>query len=138
LLPQIDPLYGPKRSSASPRLPDEAEIEVSIHEVALHNGSSLYLVTTLDIDAASAAERYSRRYDVEFEIRDLKVTMDAENLLAQSVVMVKKELMTSVVAYNLIAHPRRPKSTKFMKTQRKANVSTNHEQPESRPPIVSK
>ena len=33
--------------------------------------------------------------------------MDAENILAQSVVMVKKELMTSVVAYNLTAQFRR-------------------------------
>ena len=197
-----------KDRKSNPGLPDEAEIEVAIHQVALDNGSYLYLVTTLEIDAASAAELYSRRYDVEFDIRDLKVTMDAENILAQSVVMVKKELMTSVVAYNLIAqfrrqaaqlagvkprrlsfqgvwlsfrdrlllkepetlaawqdlytaallsagkrklpnrsqprsytriaHPRRPKSTKFMKTQRKANVPTHHEQPESPPPIVSK
>ena len=197
-----------KDRKSNPGLPDEAEIEVAIHEVALDNGSYLYLVTTLEIDAASAAELYSRRYDVEFDIRDLKVTMDAENILAQSVVMVKKELMTSVVAYNLIAqfrrqaaqlagvkprrlsfkgvwlsfrdrlllkepetlaawqdlytaallsaskrklpnrsqprsyariaHPRRPKSTKFMKTQRKANVPTDHEQPESPLPIVSK
>ena len=35
------------------------------------------------------------------------VTMDAENILAHSVVMVKKELLTSVVAFNLIAQFRR-------------------------------
>lgn len=197
-----------KDRQSNPGLPDEAAIEVAIHEVALDNGSSLNLVSTLEIDAASAAELYSRRYDVEFDIRDLKVTMDAENILAQSVVMVKKELMTSVVAYNLIAqfrrqaaqlagvqprrlsfrgvwlsfrdrlllkepatlaawqdlyaaallsaskrklpnrsqprsypriaHPRRQKSTKFMKTQRQANVPTHQEQTESPPPVVPK
>jgi hypothetical protein len=191
-----------KDRKSNPHLPGEAAVEVAIHEVALDDGSFLYLVTTLEIDATSAAELYSRRYDVEFDIRDLKVTMDAENILAQSVVMVKKELMTSVVAYNLIvqfrrqaaklarvqprrlsfkgvwlsfrdhlllkepenlsdwqdlyaaalisagkrklpnrskprsyprrAHPRRPKSTKFMKTQRKAK------QDELPPPIASK
>lgn len=96
-----------KDRKSSPNLPSEAVIEVAIHEVELDNGTFLYLVTTLEIDATSAAELYSRRYDVEFDIRDLKVTMDAENILAQSVVMVKKELMTSVVAYNLIAQFRR-------------------------------
>jgi len=96
-----------KDRKSNPDLPGDAAIEVAIHEVELDNGEFLYLVTTLEIDAASAAELYSRRYDVEFDIRDLKVTMDAENILAQSVVMVKKELMTSVVAFNLIAQFRR-------------------------------
>ncbi len=96
-----------KDRKSHPNLPCDAAIEVAIHEVELDNGTFLYLVTTLEIDATSAAQLYSRRYDVEFDIRDLKVTMDAENILAQSVVMVKKELMTSVVAYNLIAQFRR-------------------------------
>ena len=96
-----------KDRKSNPDLPCDAAIEVAIHEIELDDGSFLYLVTTLQIDATSAAELYSRRYDVEFDIRDLKVTMDAENILAQSVVMVKKELMTSVVAFNLIAQFRR-------------------------------
>jgi hypothetical protein len=197
-----------KDRKSNPHLPDDAAIEVAIHEVKLDNGSFLYLVTTLEIDAMSAADLYSRRYDVEFDIRDLKVTMDAENILAQSVVMVKKELMTSVVAFNLIAqfrrqaaklarveprrlsfkgvwlsfrdhlllkepenlsnwqdlyagalisagkrklpnrskprtcprraHPRRPKSTKFMKTERKANEQKADKLNKKPPPIVSK
>lgn len=96
-----------KDCKSNPDLPCDATIEVAIHEVKLEDGGFLYLVTTLQIDATSAAELYSRRYDVEFDIRDLKVTMDAENILARSVVMVKKELLTSVVAFNLIAQFRR-------------------------------
>jgi hypothetical protein len=133
LLPQIDPMYGPDNSSEAeliekgafhqsyslrwqpsakdrknnPNLPSDAALDVVIHEVELQNGTFLYLVSTLEMDATSTAELYSRRYDVEFDIRDLKVTMDAENILAKSVVMVKKELMTSVVAYNLIMQFRR-------------------------------
>ena len=42
----------------------------------LGNGKSLYMVSNLEADATSAAELYSYRYDVEFDIRDLKVTMD--------------------------------------------------------------
>jgi hypothetical protein len=96
-----------KDRKSNPDLPRDAALEVAIHQVELDNGSFLYLVTTLQIDATNAAELYSRRYDVEFDIRDLKVTMDAENILAQSVVMVQKELMTSVIAYNLITQFRR-------------------------------
>ena len=96
-----------KDRKSNPHLPGDAAMEVAIHQVELDNGTFLYLVTTLEIDATGAAELYSRRYDVEFDIRDLKVTMDAENILAQSVVMVKKELLTSVIAYNLIVQFRR-------------------------------
>lgn len=192
-----------KDRKSNPDLPEDAEIEVAIHQVGLDNGSFLYLVTTLEIDATSAAELYSHRYDVEFDIRDLKVTMDAENILARSVDMVKKELMTSVIAYNLIAqfrrqaanaakveprrlsfkgvwtsfrdrlllkepatlsdwqdlyvaalisagkrklpnrskprsyprraHPRRPKSTKFMKTQKNNNTENDESPPQMEP-----
>jgi hypothetical protein len=96
-----------KDRKSNPNLPADVGIEVVIHEVEFDNGSFLYLVTTLDIDGFGAAELYSCRYDVEFDIRDVKVTMDAENILAQSVVMVKKELITSIVAFNLIAQFRR-------------------------------
>ncbi len=96
-----------KDRKGNPNLPDDAAIEIAIHKVALDNGKFLYLATTLEIDATSAGELYSRRYDVEFDIRDIKVTMDAENILARNVSMVMKELMTSIVAYNLIAQFRR-------------------------------
>lgn len=96
-----------KDRKSNPDLPEDAQIEVALHEVELDNGRFLYLVTTLEIDAHSAAQLYQHRYEVEFDIRDLKVTMDAENILAQRVEMVQKELMTSVVAYNLIAQFRR-------------------------------
>jgi hypothetical protein len=96
-----------KDRKSNPDLPDDAEIEVVVHEVELENGSFLYLVSTLEIDAISAAQLYQHRYEVEFDIRDLKVTMDTENILAKSVEMVKKELMTSVIAFNLIMQFRR-------------------------------
>ena len=91
----------------NPNLPLDAAIEVVVHDVILDNGKSLYTVSNLEADATSAAELYSYRYDVEFDIRDLKVTMDTENIRGKSVEMVRKELMTSVVAYNLVAQFRR-------------------------------
>ena len=50
-----------------------------------------------------------RYYDwhTEHDIRDIKVTLDTENIRAKSVAMVKKELLTSLVAYNLVIQFRR-------------------------------
>ena len=78
-----------------------------LHEVEVSPELTLYLITNLDLDGLSAANIYQRRYDVEFDIRDLKVTLDTENLRAKSVEMFKKELYTSVIAYNLVAQFRR-------------------------------
>ena len=91
----------------NPELPVDAALNVVLHCVDLDNGDQLYLVSTLDFDSTSAAELYSRRYEIEFDIRDLKVTMDAENIRARSVEMALKELMTSVIAFNLTMQFRR-------------------------------
>lgn len=88
-------------------LPADAELEVVVHEVEISPSETLCLVSSLELDGPSSAELYNRRYDVEFDIRDLKVTMDTENIRAKSVEMFKKELYTSVVAYNLVAQFRR-------------------------------
>jgi len=96
-----------KDRRSNPELPSDAALDVILHCVDLENGEQLYLVTTLDFDAISAAGLYSHRYEIEFDIRDLKVTMDAENLRARSVEMALKELMTSVIAFNLTMQFRR-------------------------------
>ena len=44
---------------------------------------------------------------MEHDIRDLKVSLSLENLRCRSVDMMKKELLTSVVAYNLVIQFRR-------------------------------
>lgn len=96
-----------KDRSTNPDLPADASVDVFLHEVELDNGETLYLVTTLGISAEHAAEFYQRRYDVEHDIRDLKVSLSLENLRCRSVDMMKKELLTSVVAYNLVIQFRR-------------------------------
>jgi hypothetical protein len=96
-----------KDRKTNPGFPVDAATQVVLHCVELDNGQCLYLVTTLEIDSVSAAELYSRRYDIEFDIRDMKVTMDAENIRARSVAMMRKELMASVIAFNLVMQFRR-------------------------------
>ena len=94
---------SPKDRQTNPDVPTEASIEVLLHEVEISPELTLYLISNLDMDGLSAANLYQRRYDVEFDIRDLKVTLDTENIRAKSVEMFKKELYTSVIAYNLVA-----------------------------------
>jgi hypothetical protein len=96
-----------KDRKTNPELPGDVALDVILHRVDLDDGEQLYLVSSLDFDAASAAQLYSHRYEIEFDIRDLKVTMDAENLRARSVDMAMKELMASVIAFNLTMQFRR-------------------------------
>jgi len=96
-----------KDRQTNPDLPAAASLEVLLHEVEISPQLTLYLVSNLEIDGLSASSVYQRRYDVEFDIRDLKVTLDTENIRAKSVEMFRKELYTSVIAYNLVAQFRR-------------------------------
>ena len=65
------------------------------------------LVTTLSYSSEDAAAAYRHRYDVEHDIRDLKVTMKLEKIRARSEEMVRKEILCSIVAYNLVLEFRR-------------------------------
>jgi hypothetical protein len=98
---------SPKNRITHPDLPADARLDVELHEVELDNGECLYLVTTLQVTSDTAAEIYSRRYDVEHDIRDLKVSMEIEKIRAKSDEMVQKELLCSIVAYNLVLELRR-------------------------------
>ena len=96
-----------KERNHHPHLDANSAVEVFIHQVDLDNGDTLELVTNVEVDGMSAAELYQRRYDVEFDIRDVKVTMDTENIRAKSVDTMMKELHGSVIAYNLVAQVRK-------------------------------
>ena len=96
-----------KDRQTNPELPAQASLEVFLHEVELENGEFLYLLTSMPIPSQVAAEYYSHRYDVEHDIRDVKVSMGIESIRAKSDEMVQKELLCSVVAYNLVVQLRR-------------------------------
>ena len=96
-----------RERKTNPDLPAEACLAVDLHEVNLGNGGTLYLVTTLEISSKTAGEFYRRRYDVEHDIRDMKITLAIEDIRAKSDEMVQKELLCSVVAYNLVVELRR-------------------------------
>lgn len=95
-----------KDRQSNPDLPANAAREVLLQDVPLED-ERLHLVTTLTIRSDQAGEYDARRYDVEQDIRDVKVTLKTENIRAKSVERVQKELLTSLVAYNLVVQFRR-------------------------------
>ena len=108
-----------------PGLPADASVAVTLHEVKIHEELTLYLATSLEQDAPTLGHLFKHRVEVEFDIRNLKVVMDTENIRAKSVDTFMKEIYTSVVAYNLVGQFRRqaaeinqvaPRKMSFKKT----------------------
>ena len=61
--------------------------------------------TLLDVSLYSVddlAQLYSRRWQVELDIRSLKTHMQMEHLRCKSPLMVRKEIYAHMIAYNLI------------------------------------
>ncbi len=91
----------------NPQIPAEAVLTVRIHVLPLPGGGSLYLLTDLPEDALTLGTVYYRRMDVETDIRNLKVVLEMEHMYSRSPSMFRKELLTSMVAYNLVIQFRR-------------------------------
>ncbi len=98
---------SPSERKKHPDLPADAMLSVQLHEFEMDEGKPLYLVTSLDESVEMLSDLYARRTDVEIDIRNIKVVLDTENIRARSVEMFHKELMTSMVAYNLVVQFRR-------------------------------
>lgn len=96
-----------KVKKAHPDLPADARLDVFLHEVVINSNLTLLLVTDLPDSAADLADLYAHRVDVEVDIRNLKVVLDTENMRARSVDTFRKELLASVVSYNLVTQFRR-------------------------------
>lgn len=98
---------SPKERQKHPGLSDDVELSVQLHEIETGEGKPLYLVTSLEETVEMLSDLYARRNDVEIDIRNIKVVLDTENIRARSVEMFHKELLTSMVAYNLVVQFRR-------------------------------
>lgn len=89
-------------------LSKDASIRVHIYSHERKEGEFLHVVSTMELEPAEAIELYGLRYtSVEHDIRDLKVTLNLERMAAESESMVKKEILCSMVAYNLVVQFRR-------------------------------
>jgi len=96
-----------KERASHPDLPADAQLEVRLHECQVHAQLTLRTVTDLPGTAVQLSERYLHRGQVEIDLRNLKVVMDTEHIRAKSVEIFHKELLTSIVAYNLVVQFRR-------------------------------
>ncbi len=90
-----------------PELPAEASIHVWLQEIPLANGERLWLISTLPLGTEAIRQLYWCRQHVETDIRDVKVTLNTELIPGHSESMFEKELLTSLVAYNLVVQVRR-------------------------------
>jgi hypothetical protein len=96
-----------KDRASHPELPADAKLEVRLHECHVHANLTLRQVTDLPGTALDFTQKYLHRSGVEIDIRNLKVVLDTEHIRAKSPEMFLKELLTSIVAYNLVGQFRR-------------------------------
>jgi len=96
-----------KERKSHTELPADALVVVTLHEIKVSEKLTLLLMTTLQHPPSVLAALYGRRLDVETDIRDVKITLKLEEVRATSVDMLRKEIATSMVAYNLVIQVRR-------------------------------
>lgn len=136
---------SPKDRQHHPEYPADAAIEVRLHEIRIHDTLTLFLVTSLPHSAEALSDLYHQRGDIEIDIRNLKVVLNTERQTARSVEMFHKELLTSLVAYNLVTQFRRqaaaliaepPRRLSFKRTWTTFNIflwsSSAHDAPQWR------
>jgi hypothetical protein len=91
---------------------------------------TLVVVTTLtdadDYDKEEISDLYRERWQVELDIRSLKVSLQMEYLRCRTPFMIDKELWANVLGYNLVRkvavqtarlHNQRPRAISFMATK---------------------
>lgn len=88
-----------------PRILQLRLIQVKINEPGFRT-ESLDIVTTLtDVEQYSSdeiAQLYGRRWLAELDIRSIKITLGMDHMRCKSPEMVRKEMWTCLLAYNLI------------------------------------
>ncbi len=87
------------------RLPATAAVEGRLIAARVGRGKSkqwLYLFTTLDWPAETILPLYSRRWNIETDLRSLKRTVRLHHMTVKSNDMLEKELYMAVCAYNLV------------------------------------
>ena len=81
------------------------EIKYSITEPGFRTKSIIVITTLTDPEEFSAeaiAELYGYRWNVELDIRSIKCNLNLDHVRCKSPEMVRRELWTTILAYNLI------------------------------------
>lgn len=94
-----------------PEFSADDHVNVELHEIEVVTSEgetlTLYIATTLVTDGRKLADLYGLRFNVETDIRNVKVVLRMDELRGQSRSMVRKELALGTVAYNLVIQIRR-------------------------------
>jgi hypothetical protein len=98
----------PQSSSQEDRMPNSIElreVQVRVDQPGFRT-ESLVVVTTLtdakEYPADEIAELYHKRWLVELDIRAIKITLDMDVLRCKTPPMIRREVWTCLLAYNLI------------------------------------
>jgi hypothetical protein len=81
------------------------EVRVSVHQRGFRVQQFVVVTSLLDADAYTqqdVAELYHQRWLVELDIRSLKITLGLDVLRCKTPAMVRREIWTGLLAYNLI------------------------------------
>lgn len=81
------------------------EVHVQVNQPGFRVDSLIVVTTLTDTDAYASddiAELYHQRWLVELDIRALKITLNMDVLRCKTPEMVRKEIWTCLLAYNLI------------------------------------
>jgi hypothetical protein len=106
--------WQPSRTDrkTNPDLPPEAKVCGWLHQVPVRADLTLWLFSTVEGTGVELTQLYGKRADVETNIRELKVTLELEQLRGKSESMVVKELWAGLMAYNLALQVRQLAATK--------------------------
>jgi hypothetical protein len=90
-----------------PQLPPDAMVKgrVIVRQVQPSNGSTPFLLalfTTLETSAEEMVCLYGKRWNIETDLRTLKGTLQLEQLACTSPLMIAKEIILGMLAYNLV------------------------------------
>ena len=81
------------------------EVQVHVHQPGFRTESLVVVTTLLDADEYTKddiAELYHRRWLIELDIRSLKISLGMDVLRCRTPDMVRREIWTCLLAYNLI------------------------------------
>lgn len=117
-----------KDRTSNPELPCDANLLVQIYSCDLPSGEQLHLVSSISFSPHTAVDIYGLRYTaIEHDIRDIKTTLNLEKMCAQNEAMVQKEILCSMVAYNLVVQFRRAAAKRANVPPRRISFKRSYE-----------
>lgn len=103
--PQKPDWMDPETYAQMPEALTLRQVEVQVHERGFRTESFVVVTTLLDAKRyprQDIADLYRKRWLVELDIEAIKVTLGMDVLRCQTPEMVRKEIWTCLLAYNLI------------------------------------